>query len=455
MKKMLVILLALCSVVAYAADTKYDKWLNEEVKPLVTKEERDAFKKLKTDQEKDQFITDFWARRDPSPGTPANEFKDDYERRLKFVTEQIKVKDKNAVDTDMGQTFLLLGQPSDQKKEGEQKEGEPAEKMIWIYKNLPEQVATGEVQIEFKADMDYGGYKFTDKKTNDLLEKARNFDATIAKLGAEEKTKALNMAEPPVTTPAVKTALDTTATGTPATDVAFDAHSGTFMTSEGHDFVTLAVNSSADPSSRVGLRLLDTKGTVVKEEEFALNKDADKTGYFQTQIKDVPPGDYNLAVAVVTGDKWGGQKLPVTVADSASKFSVSSLIFAKEYKQLPTAKPEPEAYTFGQFKLYPNFDHKFSKSDQMIFFYEVYDFPVGSDGKPNVEETLKIEQAGSPKIRQNPPGAPNGLVTGKKMTVPSMFPLKDYEAGDYTMTLTLKNNATSETITKTEKFTVQ
>jgi GWxTD domain-containing protein len=455
MKKITLILLALCSVVAYAADNKYDIWLNEEVKALITKDERDAFKKLKSDQDKEKFIADFWARRDPSPGTPANEFKDDYEKRLKFINENIKVKDKKSIDTDMGQTFLLLGQPTDQKKEGKQEEGQPAEKMTWVYKNLPEQLATGEVDIAFKADLDYGGYKFADKKSADLLEKARNFDATIAKMGAEEKTKALQMEEPPVTTPAVKTALDSTLTGTPAKDVSFDAQTGTFMTSEGQEFITLALSSSADPASRVGVRLVDSKGTVVKEEEFAFNKDADRAGYFQTYFK-AGPGDYNLVVGLVSGDKWGGQKLPVTVQDAANKFSLSSLIFAKEFKQLATAKPEPEPYTFGQYKLYPTFDRKFTKNDQLIFFYEIYDFPTGSDGKPNVEETLKIENAkpGTP-TRQNPPGPPNGLVTGRKMIVPSMFPLKDYESGDYTMTLILKNNATNESITRTEKFTVQ
>jgi len=65
------------------AVTKYDQWF-EEVTYIVTESERTEFKNLQTDGERDRFIEKFWARRDPTPGTPENEFKDEHYRRLSW-----------------------------------------------------------------------------------------------------------------------------------------------------------------------------------------------------------------------------------------------------------------------------------------------------------------------------------------------------------------------------------
>src|SRR5579872_6928565 len=56
-------------------ETPYKKWLNEDVAYIITDEERTAFKRLNTDEERDSFIEQFWLRRDPTPDTVENEFK--------------------------------------------------------------------------------------------------------------------------------------------------------------------------------------------------------------------------------------------------------------------------------------------------------------------------------------------------------------------------------------------
>ena len=50
-------------------ETPYRKWLNEDVAYIITDEERTAFKRLQTDEEREQFIEQFWLRRDPTPDT--------------------------------------------------------------------------------------------------------------------------------------------------------------------------------------------------------------------------------------------------------------------------------------------------------------------------------------------------------------------------------------------------
>src|SRR5580704_17595132 len=58
-------------------ETPYKKWLNEDVVYIITDEEKTAFKRLATDDERQQFIEQFWLRRDPTPDTEENEFKEE------------------------------------------------------------------------------------------------------------------------------------------------------------------------------------------------------------------------------------------------------------------------------------------------------------------------------------------------------------------------------------------
>ncbi len=60
----------------------YKKWLDEDVRWIITDEERSAFKQLSNDEERDQFIEAFWQRRDPTPDTIENEFKEEHYRRI-------------------------------------------------------------------------------------------------------------------------------------------------------------------------------------------------------------------------------------------------------------------------------------------------------------------------------------------------------------------------------------
>src|SRR5260370_7573878 len=68
-------------------ESPYKKWLQEEVPYIITSEERASFKKLTTDEEREQFVETFWERRNPNPGSPENEFKEEYYRRIAYSNE--------------------------------------------------------------------------------------------------------------------------------------------------------------------------------------------------------------------------------------------------------------------------------------------------------------------------------------------------------------------------------
>jgi GWxTD domain-containing protein len=66
----------------------YAKRLAEDVVYIIDDRERATFLSLRTDEERDHFIEQFWLRRDPTPGTPENEFKEEYYRRIAYANNQ-------------------------------------------------------------------------------------------------------------------------------------------------------------------------------------------------------------------------------------------------------------------------------------------------------------------------------------------------------------------------------
>lgn len=88
----------------------YKKWLNEDVAYIITNDERKAFRALKTDEERDQFIEQFWLRRDPDPDTPENEYKEEYYQRIQYANEKF-ASGIPGWKTDRGRIHVMYGKP--------------------------------------------------------------------------------------------------------------------------------------------------------------------------------------------------------------------------------------------------------------------------------------------------------------------------------------------------------
>jgi GWxTD domain-containing protein len=86
----------------------YKNWLEEDVSYIITDEERKAFKALKTDEERDQFIEQFWLRRDPDPDTPENEYKEEYFQRIQYANEKF-ASGIPGWRTDRGRIYIMFG----------------------------------------------------------------------------------------------------------------------------------------------------------------------------------------------------------------------------------------------------------------------------------------------------------------------------------------------------------
>src|SRR5215472_6366907 len=145
----------------------YKDWLSGPVSYIMTDEERSAFKQLSTDEERDSFIETFWYRRDPTPDTPENEYKDEFYERIAYSNEHF-ASGIPGWKTDRGRIYITWGKPDEVEShpsggayERESYEGGgststyPFER--WFYRYL-EGVGSG-IEIEFVDPTGSGEYR--------------------------------------------------------------------------------------------------------------------------------------------------------------------------------------------------------------------------------------------------------------------------------------------------------
>jgi GWxTD domain-containing protein len=89
----------------------YKKWLEQDVLYIISDEEKAVFNDLSTDEEKEQFIEQFWFRRDPNPRTAENEFKEEHYRRIAYANEKFTSGDPGWL-TDRGRIYIIHGPPT-------------------------------------------------------------------------------------------------------------------------------------------------------------------------------------------------------------------------------------------------------------------------------------------------------------------------------------------------------
>ena len=91
---------------------RYRKWIAEDVVFIISPKERDVFLQLESDRERDIFIEAFWKNRDPTPGTPENEFKTEHYRRISYAKQWLgRNSPTPGWRTDMGRIYIILGEP--------------------------------------------------------------------------------------------------------------------------------------------------------------------------------------------------------------------------------------------------------------------------------------------------------------------------------------------------------
>ncbi len=126
------VLFLIASVITASASgaDRFQSWLKEEVNWIISEKEKQAFRSLKTAEEKEEFIEDFWKRRDPTPDTPGNEYREQHYNRLKYADENFR-EGILGRRTDRGRVFIIHGPPvSHSQAVAENRE-------IWSYSSNP------------------------------------------------------------------------------------------------------------------------------------------------------------------------------------------------------------------------------------------------------------------------------------------------------------------------------
>jgi GWxTD domain-containing protein len=156
----------------------YKTWLDQDVRWIITDTEEQAFKQLTNDEERDQFIENFWQRRNPSPDSPENEYKDEIYARIAYADEHFAAG-KPGWMTDRGHIYIAYGPPDD--KDSHPSGGEyerPAEEgggststfpfETWHYRYI--EGIGDNIDLEFVDTCQCGDYHYTiDRSEKDAL----------------------------------------------------------------------------------------------------------------------------------------------------------------------------------------------------------------------------------------------------------------------------------------------
>jgi len=88
------------------------RWVDEDVAYIISNEERQAWKRLTKDEERESFIENFWLRRDPTPDSIDNEFKDEHFERIAYSNEHF-ASGIPGWKTDRGRIYIMYGKPDE------------------------------------------------------------------------------------------------------------------------------------------------------------------------------------------------------------------------------------------------------------------------------------------------------------------------------------------------------
>jgi GWxTD domain-containing protein len=183
-------------------ESPYKKWLQEDVAYIITDEERQTFKRLQTDEEREQFIEQFWLRRDPTPDTEENEFKEEHYRRIQYANDHF-ASGIPGWKTDRGRIYIMFGPPDerDEHPSGGTYERPPEEGggetttypfEDWRYRYL--EGIGNDVTIEFVDPTMTGEYHLTmDPSEKDALTYVPGAGLTLMEqLGLSDKSQRFN-----------------------------------------------------------------------------------------------------------------------------------------------------------------------------------------------------------------------------------------------------------------------
>ncbi len=498
-------------------ETPFRKWLNEDVTYIITDEERTAWKRLGTDEEREQFIEQFWLRRDPSADSSENEFKEEHYRRIAYANERF-ASGIPGWKADRGRIYITFGpadevesHPSGGSYERPFEEGGgttstyPFEK--WRYRWI-EGIGT-DVIVEFVDPTMTGEYRMTmDPSEKDALlhvpnagltlyeqmgitSKADRFSRTDgtrlgtgnmplpARMNQFERLQqfALLQKPPSVKFKDLEAAISSTirynllplrvradyvrlTNSTILTSITaqLEKKDLQFQQKDGISKAIVNIYGRVTSMSRRPVNVFEDVVTVEVPAEML--GDAIKGSSIYQKSVPLAPGTYrlNLVVKDIVGGNMTNHEMALHVPRfEEEKMGMSSVILADLIEKVPTKSIGTGQFVIGTTKVRPRLDEAFRQGERMGIYIQFYNFtPDEKTQKPNGLVEYEVLRSGTnEKIFEfsEEVGKMEGA-SAQQVTVEKVLPLASLAPGEYTLKMKVVDRNSNQTLTPSARFKV-
>jgi GWxTD domain-containing protein len=498
-------------------ETPYRKWLNEDVAYIITDEERAAFKRLQTDEEREQFIEQFWLRRDPTPDTVENEFKEEHYRRIAYANEHY-ASGIPGWKTDRGRIYITYGPPDeiDSHPSGGTYERPPEEGggetstypfEQWRYRYI-EGIGTN-IIIEFVDPTMTGEYHMTmDPSEKDALlyvpgagltmmeqmglssktQRFQNTDGTHLGQPFGGQPESMNefsrleqyakLQQPPkIKFTDLETAVSSRLSYNilpmktredffPVTDASvltnvtlqFDNKDLQFQLKDGVQRAVVDIYGKFSTMTRRVVSVFEDTVTASSPPEYLQDYTKLKSIYQKT----IPlaPGTYRLNVTAkdVVGGNLSIYEVAVTVPHlDPDKLSSSTLILADVMEKVPSKSIGTGQFVIGDTKVRPRMDDVFKRDEKMGIYLKLYNFGAEEGTHlPSGQVEYEVVKNGTNERIFNftEEVAQIPGASTSQVTVEKLLPLNTLAPGQYTLRLKVTDKNRNQTLTPSVQFTV-
>ena len=495
-------------------ESPYKTWLEVEVPYIITGEERAAFKKLATDDEREQFIEGFWERRNPNPGSPENEFKEEYYRRIAYANEHY-ASGIEGWRTDRGRIYIMYG-PADEiddhsmggtydrtpQEGGGITDTYPFE--TWRYRYI-DGIGTN-IELEFVDPTMTGEYHLTiDPNEKDALLHIPNAGLTLAEQqGVSNKADRISgmnsgagigqgsqaptsqsmneftrldlyakiFSPPEIKFKDLKAVVTSKISGqllpfdvrtdfirvtdetvlTPVTvQVAYRD-----LQFQNKDGVMHGVMDIYGQFTSLGGRNVDTheKTLVVDVPEREFQSFLDRKAVYQYAIP-LRPGRYKLSLVMkddINGH-MGSMEIGLVVPRfEDDKLSNSSLILADLIQPLPTSQVGTGPFVIGGTKVRPSVNQTFTRDQKLGIYMQVYNLSLDAKtNKPSLDVQYQLLKDGKPLLAQAE-DAVKLKDASQQFTLEKQMPLSALQPGKYTVQIKVTDNIKKQTVSPSTTF---
>ena len=489
----------------------YKDWLEKDVTYVITDEERKAFKKLATDDERERFIEEFWRRRDPDPDTDENEFKEEYYERIAYANEHF-ASGMPGWKSDRGRIWIMYGKPDERETHpsggnyerpsyegGGNTSTYPFE--TWFYRYLPG-VGSG-IEIEFVDPTGSGEYRIArNPNEKDALLNISGAGLTLSEqLGLSDKGDRIagvgapgmanyqreqdspfsrlqllaDLARPPQ----VKFNDLASAVNTGVIEenpLNFDVRVDFFRQSDERVITAITIqvdnkdlvfqDSGGLQQARINIfgRITSVAGrragvfedpviTTATTEE--LSDARERKSAYQKAVA-LPPGTYKVDVIVrdVASGATGVRHvaLPVPKYDP-TKLSTSTLVLAAKLESL-IDKPAVGQFVIGQTKVIPNVSGIYHRGSPVGVYLQVYNAGIDQTTlRPSVDVEYALTKDGKEIGKQAEDW--RGLSdSGQRLTLARLIDTRQLAAGEYELTIRIRDRVSGQSLAPAAKFTV-